>query len=100
MAENAEILRRLDLIQATLRLAFAPQLAVARKELLADGVAAAILEHGGEWAASTDLQKAAAKTCGKSTRTVRDRLPELVAQGILETRGTELRLEYRQTGLI
>jgi hypothetical protein len=97
---DSQIIQRLDLIQATLRLAFAPQLDAARKELLADGVAAAIHGHAGEWVGSAALQTAAAKSCGKSTRTVRDRLPELLAQGVLESRKIETRIEYRRTGLI
>jgi hypothetical protein len=97
---DSQIIQRLDLIQATLRLAFVPQLAAARDALLADEVAAAILENAGEWLGSADLQKAVAKTTGKSTRTVRDRLPELVAQGVLEVRGPEKRTDYRRTGLI
>jgi DNA-binding HxlR family transcriptional regulator len=97
---DKQIVGRLDLIQATLRLAFAPQLEEAREKLLADPVAAAIHGHAGEWVGSSALQKAAAETCGKSTRTVRDRLSELVAQGVLESRKVETRVEYRLTGLI
>ncbi len=95
-----QILRRLDLIQATLRVAFEPQLTNARDAARADDVAAAILDHATDWVGSGDLQSAVSKTTKKATRSVRDRLPDLVARGALEVRGSEKRPEYRRTGLI
>jgi hypothetical protein len=100
MAADEEILKRLDLIQATLALAFAVQLDEARTKIRADDVSAAILDLTDEWIASTDLQDKAAKKTSKSTRRVRDRLPELVEQRVLQARGSERRMEYRKTGLI
>jgi hypothetical protein len=100
MASGDEIIQRLDLIQATLALAFAPQLDAARAKLRADDVSAAILDLADEWIASTELQEKVAKDTGKTTRRVRDRLPELVEQRVLQARGTERRMEYRKTGLI
>ena len=97
---NEEILHRLDQINATLRLAFEPQLREARSALRSDAVVAGILEGSGEWIASSDLQKNVAKATGKSTRTVRDRLPELVSTGALMVRGSDARPEYRRTGLV
>ncbi|HEX8102059.1 MAG TPA: hypothetical protein VF533_05580 [Solirubrobacteraceae bacterium] len=100
MAADEEILKRLDLIQATLALAFAPQLDGARAKIRADDVSAAILDLTDEWIASKDLQDEAAKKASKSARSVRDRLPELVEQRVLQARGSERRMEYRKTGLI
>ncbi len=95
-----EILRRLDLIQATLQLAFAPQLDAVRLSIRSDDVSAAILDLSEDWISSRDLQGRVAKETSKSARRIRDRLPELVARGALESRGTEKRMEYRRTGLI
>jgi hypothetical protein len=100
MSENAEILDRLDLMQATLQLAFKPQLDEARTRLRSDKVVAVILDESAEWIASPELQKRAAAVTKTSTRTVRDRLPELVADHALAVRGTERKVEYRRTGLI
>lgn len=100
MSADDEILRRLDLIQATLALAFAPQLREARNSIRADDVSATILDLTEDWTASKTLQDAVAKETSKTARRVRDRLPELVAQRVLEARGSERKMEYRKTGLI
>lgn len=100
MAADDEILKRLDLIQATLALAFAPQLREARDAIRADDISAAILDLTESWTASKTVQDTVAKKTSKSARSVRDRLPELVAQGVLEARGSERKMEYRKTGLI
>jgi hypothetical protein len=100
LVADEEITNRLDLILATLRLAFARQLHEARDEMRKDDVTAAILDETGNWTLSTDVQSRVAKSTGKTERRVRDRLPGLVEQGVLATRGTERKLEYRRTGLI
>jgi hypothetical protein len=97
---DAEILERLDLIQATLQLAFKAQLDEARSKMRSDKVVAAILDEAGDWIASAALQKRVATAAKTSTRTVRDRLPELVADHVLAVRGSERKAEYRRTGLI
>ena len=100
MSANDEILERLDRIQATLALAFAPQLREARENIRADDISAAILDLTEDWIASTDLQEAVAKKTSKSTRSVRDRIPELLAQGAIKARRTERRMEFRKSGLL
>jgi hypothetical protein len=100
VSTDEEILKRLDLIQATLALAFAPQLREARDTIRADDISAAILDMADDWTASKTLQDAVAKRTSKSARSVRDRLPELVSERVLEARGSERRMEYRKTGLI
>jgi hypothetical protein len=95
-----EIVRRLDLIQATLRVAFEPQITAVRETLHADDVAAGILDQTTEWVGSGDLQKAVARATGKTSRTVRNRLAELVTRGAVETRGSDAAPEYRRTGLV
>ena len=96
MAADPEILQRLDRIQATLALAFASEIGEARERIRADNVNAAILDASGDWIGTTELQNEVAKKLDVTTRTVRDRFPGLVAQGVLEARGAE----YRSTGLI
>lgn len=96
---DPEFLERLDLIQATLRLAFRPQIDRAQEEIRADDVNAAILDATDEWIGSSKLQNVVAAKTKRSERTVRTRLAELVDQGILAVRG-EGRPEYRRTGLV
>jgi hypothetical protein len=100
MMADDEILQRLDLIQATLQLAFAPQLDAARDAIRQDDVNAAILDSTDDWVASTELQARVAKNASVTERTVRDHLPGLLAGRLLVSRGTERRQEYRKTGLI
>lgn len=98
---DEELLRRLDRMQATLELAFRPQLEAARKSVRADEVNAAILDATTtEWTAAGKMQKAVAAVIKTSERTVRNRLSELVEQRFLEVRGSGSSREYRRTGLI
>lgn len=96
---DEEVLRRLDKIQATLQLAFAPRIADARAEIRADDVNAAILDLTEDWIGTSELQAQAGKKTGKGARAVRDRFPALLAKGVLEARGSEARREFRRTGL-
>jgi hypothetical protein len=100
VSDADEVIRQLNLIQATLRVAFEPQITALRETLCAEAVSAAILDRTTDWIGSGDLQKAVAKATGKTTRTVQNRLPELVERGAIETRGPEGRPEYRRTGLV
>lgn len=99
---DSELLRRLDLMQATLELAFKPQLDEVRAEVRSDAVNAAILDATSvsDWSASTDVQKAAAKASKVKERAIRSRLPVLVEKHYLEMRGTERAREFRRTGLV
>lgn len=100
MSIDEEILKRLDMIQRTLALAFAPQLGEARDRIREDPVNAAILDLCEDWMVSTEVQAKVAKATSRSARLVRDRLSGLVLEGVLESRGTERRAEYRRTGLV
>lgn len=100
MAADEDILERLDRIQATLALAFAPQLREAGEAIRTDQTSAAILDSAGTWIGSTALQEKVAKQLAITTRSVRDRFPILLAKRVLETRGPESRPEFRATGLI
>lgn len=97
---DEDILRRLDKMQATLQLAFAPQLEAARTAIREDDVAAEILDATESWIGSRDLQKRVAAKTDVGERSVRDRFTGLIECGILETRGTERKAEFRRTGLI
>jgi hypothetical protein len=97
---DEELLRRLDRMQATLELAFRPQLEAARKAVRSDEVNAAILDATTEWTPPAIVQKAVAAAVKASERTVRNRLAELVEQRLLEARGSASSREYRRTGVI
>lgn len=97
---DEEILRRLDLIQATLQIAFKGELDHVREALRQDKVSAALLDLSEDWIGTTELQKKAAKQAGTSTRTVLRRINELVADRVLAQRGTARSAEYRRTGLV
>lgn len=99
-SRDAELLRQLRLMNATLRLAFASQVEDAKEEMLQDKVTAAILGTSVDWIASKELQASVVKKTKKTSRTVRDRLSELLTKGVIEARGTERRVEYRRTGVI
>jgi hypothetical protein len=100
MTGDEQILERLDLIQATLALAFAGQIHAAGDAIRDDRVNAAILDAAQEWIGSTALQEKVAKQLSISTRSVRDRFPGLLAKRVLATRGSENRPEFKSTGLI
>lgn len=99
---DPEILRRLDLMQATLELAFKPQLDPARTEVRSDDINAAILDllDTKSWTASTEIQQKAAKAAGVKERAVRGRLTDLVEARVLDVQGSERAREYRRTGLV
>jgi hypothetical protein len=100
VTDQDAVVRRLDLILATLQLAFEPELDAARDRVRGDQVSRTILDLTEDWMPSKDLQKKVAGRAKVSERTVRDRLPELVGRRILETDGTGRKLRYRRTGLI
>jgi hypothetical protein len=100
MNNDDAVVRRLDLILATLQLAFESELDAARARVSSDPVSKAILDHTEDWIASTELQKKVAAKAKVSDRTVRDRLPDLVRRRILESGGSEARPTYRRTGLV
>lgn len=100
MAADPEVIERLDRIQATLTVAFAEQIAAFRERVREDKVNAAILDAAEDWIGSTELQESVAAKVSMTARRVRDRFPVLIADRVLEVRGTEARPEYRATGVI
>jgi hypothetical protein len=95
-----EVAQRLDTLIAILKLAHRDDIAKARTSVRANTVNAAILDLANDWTPSGKLQAAVAKRTGKTDRTVRDRLGELAAQGLIEQRGGGPTTAYRSTGLI
>lgn len=100
MTGHEEIIERLDRIQATLALAFSEQIRAAGNEVRADRVNAAILDAAQDWIGTTALREKVGKQLSMTPRSVRDRFPRLLAQGLLELRGSEKRPEFRSTGLV
>jgi hypothetical protein len=100
MAADLELLERLDRIEKILTVAFAEQLGEFRASIRDDKVNAAILDNATDWIGSTELQEKVAAAVSMTTRSVRDRFPDLVGQQVLQVRGAESRPEYRATGLI
>jgi DNA-binding transcriptional ArsR family regulator len=99
---DEEMLRAVGRLEALLRIAFSPQLAAEGERLRAHPVDSAILERVSEqeWIETTALQSAVSAAASKSTRTVRQRLSELTARGVLETRREGVTPHYRSTGLV
>lgn len=102
MAETTldDIARRLDLLLGTIQLAHASSITAARETLLADKVTLAVYESTLDWIAAGTLATDVAASVGVTTRTVRSRVAELVAQHVLEMSGTSTSTKYRRTGLL
>jgi hypothetical protein len=97
---EAEILERLDTIIALLNLAHAEPIGRARRELLGDPVAAAVLDTLFEGPLSAGELKQRVMTATKqSERTVLRRLATLVSQRVIQQLGSGSRTSYRATGL-
>lgn len=100
MPADPEILQRLDLIQATLQLAYSEQLRATSQRLRSDPVTSVILDlTAEEWVSSSILQSKVARSAKVSERTVRNRLVELTAAQVLAVRGGG-RPEYKARGLV
>lgn len=101
MTNDDAILQRLDLIVATLKLAYSHEIAKAREQTRADPVAASILDLTAEdWVPSGKLQEGVAKQCGVTARTVRRKLQDLISLGALQQIGSSRSTAYRSAGLI
>lgn len=95
------LVERLDVMVATLKLAFARQISEERARLRADEATAAILDATAEAPVkSGDLQAIVTASTGVTSRTVQRRLQELVGLGALRQIGSGRATAYRSTGLI
>jgi hypothetical protein len=96
-----EILERLDLIAATLRLAFDDAITAKRVVIRGDAASAALLDlTTDDWVASGTLKRTVVERAKIKERTVSRRIAELVAAGALSQRGSGSQVAYRSTGLI
>lgn len=101
MASDEELIERLDLMVATLKLAYAKEIARERERIRTDPVSAAILDATAEVdVKSSDLQKSLIESAGAKQRTIQRRLQELTALGALRQTGSGFNTSYRSTGLI
>jgi len=100
-SDGADIGRKLDEIISILQLAFRDQIESARQKILADPVAAAILDAAGsDGADAGQLQQRVATATNQSTRTVQRRIAALIAQGAIAQSGSGARIRYRSTNLL
>lgn len=98
--EDAEIVARLDRIAAILTLAFAPQLAAARFEIMKDDVSAGILDSSDDWISAGDLTQRVVHATGKAARSVDTRLAELRSSGVLVTKREGRKILYKNSGVL
>lgn len=97
---NDDIGRKLDTLISIAKLAHRDAIARARAEVRVDKVNAAILDASVDWIGSGKMQSAVASKTSSSTRTVRDRISDLLDMGALDKRGAGPTVEYRANGLI
>jgi hypothetical protein len=94
------VLERLDKITAILSLAFAAEIDSAKRRIRANPVAAELLEAAENWTPAGALQEHVAKATGKSTRTVRSEIAQLMSIGAMASQGLQNAVQYKSTGLI
>jgi hypothetical protein len=100
MASNEDVIAGLDRIAAILKLALRDEIEQSRTQIRSDKVNAAILDAAKRWVGARAMQaKVAAKTKA-STRTIQERIAELLVAGVLDKRGGGPTTEYRASGLI
>jgi transcription initiation factor TFIIIB Brf1 subunit/transcription initiation factor TFIIB len=99
-AAEAELIRRLDTVIALLRIGFRTELTRVRDELMSDSVGRGIIEATEDWIGARELTKKVAEVTGRAERTIRDRIGELVALGVVQSEGATWTRRYRSTGLI
>jgi Fic family protein len=100
MMDADAIVSRLETLIALTKLANRDALEAARARILSDAVNREILAGASKWVGAGVLQATVAKKTGASTRTVRDRLADLLAEGILDRRGGGPTTEYQSSGLL
>jgi hypothetical protein len=95
-----ELVERLDRVIAILQLAHGDAIERARARIRSDKVNASILDASAKWVTSAKMQTAVATKTKASTRTIQERIADLIAQGVLEKRGAASTTEYKASGLI
>jgi hypothetical protein len=99
MTDDA-IVQRLDRMIAILQLAHREAIEDARERIMGDKANEAILSAATSWTPAGKLQIVVTKKTKQSPRTVKRRIADLVAQGLLEKQGAGANVSYKTTGLI
>ncbi|HZS30346.1 MAG TPA: hypothetical protein VFA37_03750 [Gaiellaceae bacterium] len=94
------ISQKLDQLIVITKLAQWSAIAKTQTEVRSDKINAAILDASTGWVRAGKMQAAVAKKTKSSTRTVRERIADLVAMDALEKRGGGPTMEYKACGLI
>jgi hypothetical protein len=101
MAEDEEVVDLLDRIATLLAIGFAEQIDLARAELRADPVSAAVLDAvRDDWVGSGDIKRAVSQSAKVSEKTVQRSLAALVARGAVRIRGQGPTVSYRSAGVL
>jgi hypothetical protein len=100
MSNNDDVIDRLDRIAAILQLAHRDEIERARTEIRSDKVNAAVLDASTKWVGAGAMQSKVATKTRASTRTIQDRIADLLATGVLDKRGGGPTTEYKASGLI
>lgn len=99
MTNEDQVLRRLDRIIFLLGLAHRDQLEAARRKVLSDPIAAALVDAAAEeWITAGDLKRRVSVVTKQSERTVSRRLSQLVVEGWMEIAGAGANVRYRSGG--
>jgi len=99
MTNDDPVLQRLDRIIFLMSLAYREQLDTARRKVLSDPIAAALVENAAEdWITAGDLKRRVAVATKQSERTVSRRLSQLVVEGWIEAMGAGGSVRYRSGG--
>jgi hypothetical protein len=95
------VVERLDLLIATVRLAWREQLEAERARIREDKLDAALLDATASgWVRSGDLQRKVVKSQNVTERAVRKHLAGLLEQGLLRAQGDGKLREYWATGAV
>lgn len=100
MSTIDDVVVRLDLLLATIRLAHAPAIADGKARIVGDPVNAAILDATEDWRAAGELTSEISRQCSVSVRTVRSRVADLLSGRVLEVIGAGPTTKYRRSGLL
>lgn len=94
-----ELARKLDLLIALTRVSVKDALEAERSALEADQVAKEVLATAEVWIGAGALQERVAERTGQSTKTVRRRMADLLARGVLIKQVEGRTVSYRSSGL-
>lgn len=101
MAADEALLERLDRIASLLEVAFADRIQVARDELRADAVVAAVLDAiRDDWVSSGDIKRSVSVSTSVSEKTVQRALAALLSRGAIRARGSGSTIIYRSVGFL